>query len=87
LATHKSAEKRARQSVRKTARNKNTLGTLRTIEKKLRKLVSEKNKTEAEAVLKTLISKVDKAASKGAVHYKTASRKVGRITAFISKMA
>ena len=86
MATHKSAEKRARQAVRKTNFNSITKAALRTVEKKLRAAVGEKKAKEAQEILKTLASKFDKAASKGVLHARTASRKVARLSSLVSSL-
>jgi small subunit ribosomal protein S20 len=87
LATHKSAEKRARQSVKRNKRNSDTLGAVRTWEKKLRTALAGGDKAAAETLFNTYMSKMTKAATKGAVHAKTASRKVSRLAGRISQLA
>lgn len=87
MATHKSAEKRARQSIRKTAVNTATLSKVRTFERKVRSAVASKDKAAANGALKEFSSVVMKAATKGVVHKSTASRKIGRLALSIGKMA
>jgi small subunit ribosomal protein S20 len=87
LATHKSAEKRARQSVKRNKRNSDTLGAVRTQEKKLRTALAGGDKATAETLLTSYMSKMTKAATKGVVHQKTAARKVSRLAERISKLA
>jgi small subunit ribosomal protein S20 len=84
LATHKSAEKRARQAVKKNARNTQNLGAVRTIEKKIKSLVALGDNKTASGLLSELMSKSGKAAAKGAINAKTASRRIGRLSARIS---
>ena len=79
MANHKSAAKRARQTIQKTARNSQRKKTIRTFEKKLRSAISEKKKDDALKLLVTYTSKIDKAAQKGIIHKSNASRKVGRV--------
>ena len=86
MANHKSSAKRARQAIRKNARNSAVEGTVRTFEKRLRAAVAAGDKTTAQTVLKDYMSKITKAATKGVVHAKTAARKVGRISARINEM-
>jgi small subunit ribosomal protein S20 len=86
LATHKSAAKRARQSVRKNARNKRTMNSVRTLEKKIRGLMAGGKGKEAQELVSEYMSSVGKAAAKGVVKAKTASRKIGRIASRISGM-
>jgi small subunit ribosomal protein S20 len=87
LATHKSAEKRARQSIKRNARNSQTLGQVRTFEKKLRTAIAGGDKSAAATLLSDYMSKISKAATKGVVHAKTASRKVSRLAERVQEMA
>lgn len=87
MATHKSSEKRARQDVKKQANNQKTLNSVRTFEKKVRTAIAAKDAKSAQELLKSFSSKMDKAASKGVIHAKTAARKVSRISAQISALA
>jgi small subunit ribosomal protein S20 len=86
VATHKSSEKRARQDVKKQANNQKTLNSVRTFEKKLRTAIAAKDAKSAQDFLKNFSSKIDKAASKGVVHAKTAARKISRISAQVSAL-
>jgi small subunit ribosomal protein S20 len=87
LANHKSAAKRARSSVRKNAVNTKTLSGVRKIEKKLRKSVTAKQKDESTKMLVQFESVIAKAAQKGRIHYRTASRKIGRLAKAVAKLA
>lgn len=80
LANHKSAEKRARQSLRRQATNRKTIGSVRTAEIKLRKALSAKDAKSAQAALIEFSSRVDKAAQKGRLTASTASRKISRLS-------
>ena len=86
MATHKSSEKRARQDIKKSANNQKTLSGVRTAEKKLRTAISAKDAKGAADLLKVYASKIDKAASKGVVHAKTASRKISRLSTQTSSL-
>ncbi len=86
MATHKSAEKRARQSIRRNKRNTSVENALRTVEKKLRSAVGNKKVDEAKEVLKAFMSKAMKASKTGAIHFRTASRRVARLSSLVSKM-
>lgn len=80
MANHKSAEKRARQSIKREARNVKVKSTVKTYEKNLLKAIEAKSK-EVPALLKAFMSKVDKAAQKGVLAKTTAARKVSRLSA------
>jgi small subunit ribosomal protein S20 len=86
LATHKSAEKRARQTVKRNARNSQALGTVRTAEKKLRSALAGSDKKAAATLLSEYMSKITKAATKGVVTTKNAARKVSRLSERVSAM-
>lgn len=79
MANHKSSEKRARQTTRKNAVNAQTMGEVRTFEKKLRSAITSKDKETSQKLLVNFSSKVAKAAQKGRLHVKTASRKISRL--------
>ena len=79
MANHKSAKKRARQTIRKAARNSQSRKAVRTFEKKLRVALDEKNADLAKSLMVAYESNLGKAAQKGLYHAKTASRKVSRL--------
>lgn len=87
MATHKSAEKRARQSVRRTKRNTKAIGKVRTAEKKLRSALGVNDTKSAQDLLGQFSSKIQKAANKGRLHAKTASRKISRLATRLHKLA
>jgi small subunit ribosomal protein S20 len=76
----KSAERRARNSRRKHARNISVKSRLKTLEKNYLELVSTGKKDEAAAALRNVSSAFDKAAKSGVIHGATASRKKSRLS-------
>lgn len=80
MANHKSAEKRARQSLRRKSTNSRTLAEVRTLEKRLRGALTQKDKKASEQLLVSFMSGIDKAAQKGRIRSETASRKIGRLS-------
>ncbi len=86
MANHPSAEKRNRQREKRTTRNRAVKSTVRTLVKSVRAEVSGKNKEGATAALKKAIKALDKAGTKGAVHRKTVSRTIGRLSAGVAKL-
>ena len=80
MATHKSAEKRDRQNKIRRARNIAAKSALRTKVKVVDTAVEGKKKAEAATALKTVAPALAKAASKGIIHKKNASRKISRLT-------
>ena len=87
MANHPSAEKRNRQRITRTARNRAVKSAVRTYVKKVRAAIAAKDPIAAKAALATVGMELDKAASKGAVHRKTASRTIGRLSAQVAKLA
>jgi len=80
LATHKSAEKRDRQNKTHRKRNIAAKSALKTKIKSVIAGVESKNKENSENALKAAIPALNKAASKGIIHKKNASRKISRLT-------
>jgi small subunit ribosomal protein S20 len=86
VANHASAEKRNRQRITKTARNKARVSAVRTFVKKVRTALAAKDATAAKSALSVAIEQLDKAATKGAIHSKAASRTIGRLSAQVAKL-
>lgn len=86
MATHKSAEKRARQSKRRESKNESITSALKTFEKKVRAAYEKRDPKGALEALKALASQFDKAASKGVVHAKKAARKVSRLSKLVNSI-
>ena len=80
MATHKSAEKRNRQNKKNRERNVAAKSALKTKIKSVLAEVETKNKENSAKVLKSVIPALSKAASKGLIHKKNASRKISRLT-------
>ena len=86
MANIKSAEKANRQRIRRTARNMAQKTAMRTLVKRLRAAIDGKKAKEAGALLKTAVSAIDSAASKGVIKRGTASRSVARLTVAVSAL-
>lgn len=86
MANHKSAAKRARQDVKKAAKNSQAKKAVRTYEKKLRVAIDAKDKDAAQTALVSYCSKLDKVAAKGIIHRNQASRKTSRLSAQVSAL-
>jgi len=78
LANHKSAKKRAKQSQVRRLRNRSAKTTLKNLEKSLRAAQESGADTKDELMRQTQ-SAIHKAAKKGILHKKTASRKISRL--------
>ena len=81
LANHKSAAKRARQSIRKNKVNTSRKNAVRTHEKNLVKALSAKDTKSLPELLKTFTSQAMKAAQRGLFKKESAARKIGRLSA------
>jgi small subunit ribosomal protein S20 len=79
LATHVSAQKRARQSEKKRLRNAALRSLLKTSARKVLLAVEEKNVEEARKALARAVPVIQKIASKKVLHKKTAARKISRL--------
>lgn len=84
MANHSSAEKRNRQRIKRTARNRAVKSAVRTEVKKARSIIVAKP-AEGAAAVKLATSAVDRAASKGVVHPKAASRTKARLARALHK--
>ena len=86
MANHKSAIKKARMSLRRSAINSKTLGEVRKVERTLKKAIAAKDKDGSAKGLVTYMSKMAKATQKGRVHFSTASRKIGRLSKAVAAL-
>jgi small subunit ribosomal protein S20 len=86
VANHASAEKRNRQRVRRTLRNRAVKSAVRTHVKSVREAIAAKDPKAAKAALLEATVELDRAASKGALPSKTASRTVSRLAAAVHKL-
>ena len=78
MANHKSALKRAGQNERRRLRNKAVQTRVKNVVKDVRLAVAEDGGDAAER-FNTAQSAIDKAAKKGVLHKRTASRKISRL--------
>jgi small subunit ribosomal protein S20 len=79
MANHLSALKRARQTERRTARNRANTSSLRTQLRDLREAIAKGDKAAVEQVYRKTVSALDKAIQKGTLHENTASRYKSRL--------
>lgn len=84
---HKSTVRRARQSVKRHARNHATLGTLKSLVKKVQTAVSEKKFEDAKVSLRLATSALGKAVTKGVMKPNTASRRIARLTLRVNSLS
>ncbi len=84
MANHKSAAKRARQTVRKTEVNSRISKTVRTFEKKVRLAVANKDADLAQTNFRLFASRIDRAVKKGIFHPNKAARKISQLSKLVS---
>lgn len=81
MANHFSALKRARQTEKRSTRNRVSTSRLRSALRQLREALAKGDKAAAEQVFRQTVSALDKAIQKGVIHENTASRYKSRLSA------
>ena len=81
MPSHPSAEKRVRQTARRTAVNKNRKSLIRTAVRKVEEAIAAGDKAAAVAALKLAEPALMRGVSKGVIHKNTGARKVSRLSA------
>ena len=84
MANHKSAIKRIRSNEKKRLRNRYQLKTTRTFVKRLR---NAETKEEAQKLLPTVFSMLDKLARKNIIHRNKAANDKSKLSKFVNKFA
>ena len=79
MATHKSAEKRARQSVKRNELNRSRRSSVRSLAKAVETAVAKNDVPAATTALRTAESALARAAGRKTLHWKTAARKTSRL--------
>jgi len=83
VANHASAEKRNRQRIKRTIRNRAVKSEFRTLVKTVREALNSGDAAAAAKALTPAISALDSAVTKGVMHRSTASRRVSRLAAAV----
>ena len=86
MANIKSAKKRARQAVKRNARNASSRSMLRSAIKKVVNAIAAKDKKGAEAAYKSAEPIVDRYSSRGMIHKNKAARHKSRLSAHIKAL-
>lgn len=84
---HKNVFKAARQADKRRLRNRSVQSGVKNLIKKLQTAVEASKIDEASSMLREAARGLAKAASKGIIHKKTASRRISRLTAQVRKLA
>ena len=83
MAQHKSAQKRARQNIKRHARNKAELSKVKTLVRNVR---NAKEKDKAAAALKIAVKTLDQLAAKGVLHKNKAANQKSSLTKFVTSL-
>jgi small subunit ribosomal protein S20 len=86
MANHFSALKRARETTKRTVRNRANTSRLRGTLRDLRESLAKGDKTVTEQVFRQTVSALDKAVQKGVLHNNTASRYKSRLSARLNAL-
>jgi small subunit ribosomal protein S20 len=86
MANHFSALKRARQTARRTVRNRANTSRVRTQLRLLRESLAKGDRPAAEQVYRQTVSALDKAIQKGVIHGNTAARYKSRLSARLNAL-
>ncbi|PKN74167.1 MAG: 30S ribosomal protein S20 [Candidatus Cloacimonetes bacterium HGW-Cloacimonetes-2] len=83
MPQHKSPRKRMKTDAKRQARNNYVKRTIKTLSKKI---LADMPVEERETMLSNLYSQLDKAAKKGVIHKRTASRRKARLADYVNKV-
>ncbi len=86
MANTKSAVKRNRQAQKRRVRNAGIRSTVKTAVKKAREAIAKKDPAAAKAAFQAAASTIDRASTKGVVHKRAASRKIGRLAKAVAQI-
>ncbi len=86
MANHFSAMKRARQTEKRTVRNRANSSQLRTALRSLRESLEKGDKVAAGETYRQTVSALDRAIQKGVLHENTASRYKSRLSARLNAL-
>ena len=87
MAHHKSALKRVRQTIKRTAQKRSQRADLRTVIKKFRLILDGENMDQAREAYSGVQKNIDKAVTKGILHKRTGARYKSRLAIFMAKTA
>jgi small subunit ribosomal protein S20 len=87
MANHFSALKRARQTEKRTVRNRANSSRLRSTLRNMRESLAKGDQQAADQVFRQTVSALDKAVQKGVLHENTASRYKSRLSARLNAIA
>jgi small subunit ribosomal protein S20 len=80
MANHKSAQKRIRQTERRTIVNRNRMSRIRTFVKKVEMAIASGDKSAAREAFQAAQPEMQRGTTKGVLHKNTVSRKLSRLS-------
>jgi small subunit ribosomal protein S20 len=83
MPQHKSAEKRARQSMKRRLANREKRSRMRTL---TRRFLESQEKEQAEVLLKDAVSYIDRMTVKGLVHKNTAANRKSSLVKHVNNL-
>ncbi|HEX3862943.1 MAG TPA: 30S ribosomal protein S20 [Stellaceae bacterium] len=83
---HISAEKRLRQTEKRTALNRARMSRVRTFVKKVESAIETGDRAAAQSALQTAQPELHRATTKGVMHKNTVARKLSRLAARINAL-
>ncbi len=86
MANHKSAAKRARQTIKRTERNRFYRTRLKNISRDVREAVAANDQTAANEALKVANKSIHSFVSKGFLKKETAARRVSRLALLVNSL-
>ncbi len=87
MANHKSAKKRALQTVKKTERNKARKSEVKSAMKKIRQAIEAKDRTKAGELLPQVQKLIGKLWNAGIIKKNTAARSTSRLAQQVKKLS
>lgn len=87
MANIQSAEKRIRQTERRTVINKNRISRIRTFIKKTETAIASGDAGAAQQAFSAMQPEIQRGVTKGVLHRNTAARKISRLHARLKAMA
>ena len=86
MARHLSALKRARQNEKRRLRNQSCKTRVKHAVREVRAAAAQKNLEAAAAALKKAVPTIARVAGKGALHWRSAARKISRLTRMVQAL-
>jgi small subunit ribosomal protein S20 len=87
MANHKSAEKRIRQTAKRTLINKARLSRIRTFVKKVEAAIAAGDRAAATEAFRAAQPELQRGVNKGVLHRNTAARKISRLAHRIAALS